>query len=112
MRLINSFDDSPNQSQRFVLDDGTIIDFSIRFVANQRGWFYSFTYGAFTVNNRRLICSPNMIRQFQNILPFGFGCTTTDGQEPVFKDDFKTERAKFYLLDANDVQSVENLILA
>ncbi len=112
MKQINSFTQGSAQNLTMILDGGSKITFSISYFPNQSGWFYSFTYGDFTVNNRRLVTSPNMIRQFRGFLPFGFAVTCRDGNEPVFIDDFVSGRVQFYLLDQADVAAVEAQITA
>ena len=77
---------------------------------NQQGWFYSFTYGNYTLNNRRMISSSNMIRALKNVLPFGLACLMTDRYEPVFIDDFQNGRAVLCTLNPTDVALVESLL--
>jgi len=110
MRIINEITDEPRQKHTLTLDDGSSVEFEIVYIRNQRGWFYSYTYGDFVIVNQRLVVSPNLIRKYKNILPFGFACTTTDGYEPVNQDDFSTKRASFYLLNQEDVAAVEVFI--
>ncbi len=117
MTLINVITDDTKQNINLILADGSRIDMSLRFVSNQEGWYYDFVYtniigNTFTVNGKRIVNSPNMLRAFASIIPFGFACTVTDGQEPVFVDDFSSKRASFYLLDANDIVAVQQDIFA
>lgn len=112
MKIITSFTTDPFQKLALILDDGSKVDFSLQYITNQLGWYYSFTYGSFAVNNRRLVTSPNMIRAFRGFLPFGLAVTTTDGLEPIYIDDFISGRASFYLLNSEDVADVEALIAA
>lgn len=114
MRLITELNADPKQNFKIGLPDGTTVDFTIRYVANQAGWFYTVIreVGNFQVSNRRLVTSPNMLRAFRNVIPFGFALSTSDGQEPIFKDDFVTGRAKLYLLDSADVAAAEAVIHA
>ena len=107
MKQIISFTSAPRQSWQIILDDGSAIDFTMWFCDNQKGWFYSLIYGTFSVSNRRLVTSPNMLRQFREVIPFGLAILTTDGQEPVLIDDFANGRASFYVLNADDVAAVE-----
>lgn len=112
MRQINTISDAPNQNTVIVLDDGTKINFTMNYFANQQGWFYSINYNnsQFVANNRRMVTSPNMLNAFQNIIPFGLSVTTTDGYEPIFIDDFITGRASLYVLDEADVLLIEDAI--
>lgn len=114
MRLINEINTDPYQNFKFGLDNGAVVDFTIRYSDNQKGWFYTVSYAAksFTANNRRLVTSPNMLRAFRNILPFGLALITSDGQEPIFQEDFVNGRAKLYLLNEADVTEAERVIHA
>jgi hypothetical protein len=113
MNLIDSITSDANQEINVVLDNGTRIVLTIIYKTNQSGWFYSISYGSiFNVNNRRVVTSPNMLRAFRDILPFGLACATDDGSEPVFIDDFSTGRAKMYSLNETDIANVESGIIA
>ena len=111
MKLIDSLTSDANQVIRVALDDGSKIDLSLSYLQNQSGWFYSIKYGSIlTINNKRLVNSPNMLRQFKNFLPFGLACLVTDGFEPVYIDDFTKGRALVYVLNATDVLTAETVI--
>lgn len=111
MRLINEITSEPKQNHTFALEDGTEIKIQFNYWENQSGWFMTFTWGEKTFSNRRIVTSPNMLRQFRDLIPFGFACIVEEKGEPIFKDDFETGRAKFYLLNSDDVQSVEDNII-
>lgn len=93
-----------------VLDDGTRVNMSLSFWPSQQGWFYSLVYGDFEVNNRRIVNSPNLLRQFRSIIPFGICCTIIDGYEPVYQNDFTAGRASLYVLNSSDILLTETLI--
>ena len=108
-----NFTADPNQNLVIILADGTQINLTLNYFAGQEGWFYSLNYnsGQFIVNNRRLVTSPNMLAQFENIIPFGLAVTTTDGYEPIFLTDFVSGRASFYILEAADVVAIAESII-
>ena len=93
MKKINEFTADPKQNHVFTLEDGTVINITFEFRANQIGWFMSLTYEGREFSNRRIVTSPNMMRQFKDLIPFGFACSTKDGGEPIFQTDFSTNRA-------------------
>jgi len=111
MKYIGNITSDPKQNIKLILDDGSRVDFTLEYRPMQEGWFYSFTWGTYSVNNKRLVTSPNMLRYFRNIFSFGFACITTDGAEPIYQDDFVNGRAQFYLLNAEDVLAAEVKIL-
>lgn len=111
MKTINELTVEPKQNHVFSLEDGSVINVTFEYRANQIGWFISFTYEGQSFNNRRIVTSPNMMRQFKDLIPFGFACSTTDGGEPTFQTDFENKRAVFYLLNEDDVVAVESDII-
>ena len=110
MTWINNITDSPNQGLIFKTITGDAITFDLVYISSNKGWYYSLTYGSFKLNNRRLVVGVNMLRAFRNILPFGLACTTIDGYEPVFIEDFKNGRANLYLLDSTDITAIEGAL--
>ena len=110
MQLVDFITDSPSQKLILLLENGTRMNFNIRFFDNQDGWFFDLIYGSFAVYNRRIVTSPNLLRQFRGIIPFGLACVTSDGHEPIFQNDFLTKRAKIYLVDSDEVESIEDSI--
>lgn len=110
MKQLSSITGDPQQILNIVLDDGSRVEMFLSYWPQQSGWFYSLTYGNFSVANRRMVVSPNMLRQFRSIVPFGLCCTVIDGYEPIYQDDFSNGRASLYVLNAEDVLSTEELI--
>ncbi len=112
MKQITAFTADPTQTITLILDNGAKVAFTMRYVTNQLGWFFGITYGSFVISSRRVVTSPNMLRAFRGILPFGLSVTVSDGLEPIYIDDFISGRAQFFLLNAEDVAGVEDLIQA
>ena len=113
MKIINVLSDDPNQSMNISLDDGSKIVLDLTYKSNQRGWFMTITWrGVVYCRNRRIVTSPNNLRALRNIIPFGISVVTSDNHEPVNLDDFTTGRAKFYILNSDDVAYAEGVIAA
>ncbi len=113
MRQITAFTSDPTQNITLILDDGAKVAFAMRYVTNQAGWFADITYGDTVLcTGRRLVTSPNLLRAFRGIIPFGIAITVSDGLEPIYIDDFSNGRAIFFLLNEADVAGVEDLIKA
>jgi len=110
MKQITSLTNDANQILAVILDDGTKVSINLTYCPNQLGWFYSLTYGEFSVNNRRVVNSPNMLRQFRTFIPFGLACLVVDGYEPIYQSDFVDGRASLYILNAEDLVETETLI--
>ena len=110
MKIITTLSNDAKQNIKLVLSDNSVADLTLEYSDNQKGWFYSITYGTWSSYGRRLVTSPNALRAFRNIVPFGLACYTTDGYEPVDIDDFKNGRVKLYLLTIADVALAESYI--
>ena len=112
MLQINTITDSPYQTMVLKLENGQSLNFTSWYSYNQQGWYYSFTYQSYIINNRRVINSANLLRQIRNIIPFGLACLLTDKYEPVFITDFISGRATLYTLNESDVALVESNLVA
>ena len=112
MKKINTISNRGKQTTQLLLDDGSVVVMELKYVDNNQGWMYSLTHSTsgFSVVNRRIVNSPNLLRAFRNVIDWGISCTTTDLQEPIFLDDFYTGRASLYLLNETDVSDIEELI--
>ena len=100
-----------NQVMRFVLNENRKkIDVILRYKEQVQGWFISFTYENFTVNNHRMVTSGNFLHQFRNVLPFGMLCEVEGNQEAMLPEDFSSGRASLYVLTREEVQSFSEVI--
>jgi len=107
MKLIQGITDSPNQTLFVQLDDGSQATLALEYRAQQLGWFYSLTYGTRVINGRRLVTSPNILRQFRHLFPFGLGVAMPGSVEPETQDVFATGVGAIVLLNADDVANTE-----
>lgn len=104
MNLIQRVTNAPLQKQTLVLDDGTAFSLTLYFRPMQFGWFINeLTYEDFTLYGMRVVNSPNMLYQFQNQIPFGLGCFSTNNREPSFIGDFQSGASKLYILTEDEV---------
>lgn len=108
MFLINSISSDPRQSQAFVIEDGSSFFMTVYFRPMQSGWFIErLVYSDFELKGMRVVNSPNMLRQFKNLIPFGLACFSTNNREPQFLEDFSSGASKLYVLTANEVDQFE-----
>ena len=107
MYLITQIDASPKQQIKMNLPTNEDVTFYFEYRANQQGWFWGFQYSNVNIQNMRLVTSYNLLRSFKSWLPFGLRCDTQDGFEPMDKTDFQTGYAVLYLLDKEDIVTIE-----
>lgn len=111
MYKIDKITADPKQTQTLLLTDGSVISLSMEWKDVCLGWFITnITFQDFVLNGMRITTSPNMLRQFKNVIQFGLCCLTEDNQEPNTIQDFVSGRASLYLLTADDVQAYEDYL--
>jgi hypothetical protein len=97
-RLTNITDDAYQQFS-MVLPNGSTFSMTIYFIPMQYGWFITnLTYGNFVLNGMRICNNPNMLFQWENILPFGLCCSSKGNREPQLQEDFASEASSLYIL--------------
>ena len=107
MKQITEISQDPKQILDVVIEDNQTFELKLEYSDQQQGWFYSITFGDVIINGSRLVTGLNILRNYQNILPFGISIATDDLSEPIFIDDFSTERVRFILLTQAEVEQVE-----
>lgn len=110
--LIQGINQGTTQNFNLSISDGSIVNMTIYYIPQQMGWFYDLSWNnntsSITLNGRRIVCSPNMLRQYQNNIPFGLGCSTADNTEPMNVTDFTSGFAELFLLDGVGVFYMES----
>jgi len=106
MKLITGITDKPVQTFSLILADGSKASGTLRFRDQQTGWFMDITYGTVIINGLRLVSTPNLLRQFQEIIPFGLAFTMPAGADPFTIEAFST--ATFALLEGTDLADIED----
>ena len=110
MKQITSITSRPKQRRTHALENNETVDFYLYYLPRQQSWFYNFTYKNLTVNCSRVVLTPNSLRQFKNIIPFGIAFTAEGFVEPCALDDFSNRRVSMFVLNSDDVKQVESEI--
>lgn len=110
MQEITSITSSPKQKMTLILENNETVDLKLYYLGRQESWFYDFTYNNLTVNCSRVTLSPNALRQFKHLIPFGISFSADDSVEPFSIDDFASGRVKMYVLNGDEVKQVETEI--
>lgn len=111
MNQIGGITSDAKQLRQLVLPDGSTCTFNIEYKPQQYGWFItSLVYGSIEIDGLRIMNSPNMLRQWLKLLPFGICCQTTDGQEPTLQTAFSSGYASLYLLTQDQVTQYEGYL--
>ena len=86
-------------------------ELSLRFCDVTSCWVYSIAKGDFVVQNARFCVSPNILRQYSNVINFGLMVYATDLIDPYLQIDFTSGRIAVYVLNEQEVKDIELEIL-
>lgn len=113
MRLLDALTDDGVQSLIFSLADGSTVNLKFIYRPATQRWTIDVSYKTFVANGLGLSISPNLLRLWRNIIPFGMTVASADAAEPFKLDDFTSGRITIYMLDdtngGTDVQTMETL---
>jgi hypothetical protein len=109
MTTVTGITSQPVQSSFLTLDDGSLVSISMSYRPQQYGWFADISWGDWAVTGMRLCAAPNILRQWQNRIPFGLALLTSDNSEPLNQNAFSSGFARLILLNSDDVASVNDL---
>lgn len=111
MYRVEKITTNPLQKHTVILPDGLPLTFELYFRPMQYGWFFNdITYQDFTLKGLRVTNNPNMLYQFQNLIPFGIGCFSNDNREPSFLQDFDSGASRLYILDESEVLEYTRIV--
>jgi hypothetical protein len=82
------------------------VDITIEYKPSQYGWFLSLVWGDFSLNNERISISPNLLRQFKNLIPFGILVAGFQAEEPIFVESWLNNN-QFYILEQDELITIE-----
>ena len=103
MYLISGITNSPIQSLTVPIPNLASANLTLNFRATQQMWFWDLSWGNFSVQGNALVNTPNLLRQWSELLPFGIGCSTQDGLDPTGQDTLNSGLTQLFLLEARDL---------
>lgn len=107
MFQIQRLSDYAKQAQTVFLPDGTSFYIELTFKPLQTAWFFDLTYGDRAIRGQRLVTSPNCLRHYHNLLPFGIACFSNSDRDPLFQKDFISGDIELYVLTQAEVAAFE-----
>lgn len=94
----------------FQLADGSSGTLELIFQGATERWCFIVKYAAFNSGLLGLCCYPNILRQWEDTLPFGIACVTADQTDPFNVNDFATGRVSLYILEQADIATLNSLV--
>ena len=108
MLYVNKITNDPQQQLSLIGIPSLTIQMDLRYMPRIQKWIMDLAFGTTEINGVMIVTSPNLLRQFKNNIPFGISCITTNGLDPYRVNDFATQSANLYLLNAADVAEIES----
>ena len=88
-------------------DNGDIIEIILYFQSRTNTWKMDVSCNDFDLKGLRIYHLPNILNQYENIIPFGIGVIIDDGGEPFLINDFSTGRVQLAILTPDEVDAVD-----
>lgn len=107
MLAINSLTNDPMQQFSLTGISGVQIGALIRFMPRIQQWLLNVSFGSVQINGIPIVSSPNLLRQWRNLIPFGLACANKYYLDPYTVNDFVNGASSLFLLDSDDVAAVE-----
>lgn len=107
MRQIDNLSDDANQKVQVVIDDGSIVEVTLRYMPSGQRWFFSVSRASFAPGLIGVCVHPNLLRTWRNVIPFGLMCSSIDGVDPAYVQDWVNGRCSLFVLSAAEVAAVE-----
>ena len=107
MRQVDNLSDEAVQATKVLLDDGSILTLTLRYMPTVQRRTVDVSHTDLTVNGVNLCNHPNILRQWRQNIQFGIACLAADGVDPVYIDDFLNGRVNIFVLNASDVAGIE-----
>lgn len=111
MNTITTLTEYPKQLHTLVLEDNNSSEIKLFYSARMQAWFINLTFEDIQINGLKVVLSPNLLRQFRKIIPFGLAIyTEADLVEPFEIEAFSSGRVKIGILNSDEVNEIETEI--
>lgn len=107
MNKVAGISSQPKQQLSFVVEDGSQVALYLEYRPQQLGWFANLSWRDWELNGLRVVSSPNILRQWQNVIPFGLAIITAKDADPLNVTDFADATSTMIFLSAGDVLLVD-----
>lgn len=104
---ITKLTDSSKQKLQVIGEDGEQVLLRLTYSSTQEAWNINIEYLEKFINGLQLTVSPNILHNYKNVIPFGISCTSTDGFEPKYIEDFANGRIKLFMTSIEERDNLE-----
>ncbi|MDR3244664.1 MAG: hypothetical protein LBT79_07950 [Elusimicrobiota bacterium] len=112
MQTIENLTSESNQKHTIIIETGEKLVIELFYCSTQIGWYINASLNDWSIKGIRVVNSPNLLRQFNNVISFGIACDVNDLNEPLSIQDFLVGRANLHILNKEDVNYIEEMLNA
>ena len=110
MKIITSITSQPRQQFILRLDNNESVTINLYYYSSQSSWYFDIEYKDYVNRGNKVVLTMNALRHLKNKLPFGIAIISGSYADPFQLDDFSTKNVLMLLLNAEEVQEIEETI--
>ena len=111
MKILEGIRATGQQKLRTLADNGDTIEITLYYLPAIQQWKMDIVSGDFELNGLRVYALPNILNQYENIIPFGIGILIPSGGEPFLINDFSSGRVQMAILTPEEVEEVDDFYI-
>jgi len=106
MKILEGIQALSSQSLTTVIENGDSIQITLTFKPSIKMWYMDLEWNSFIVNGLRVCNSPNLLQQYDKIIPFGLNVNVIDDTEPFIINDLSSGRVLLGVLTPEEVEQI------
>lgn len=111
MQIITTLTSNPYQEFSFVMEDGKLATFTLRYLPTQRRWLLDVSdANGFEVHGLYVCTHVNLLDKWHNILKYGLNVSTNDRVDPFELTDFESGYANIAILNEAEVKEATEFL--
>jgi len=91
--------------------NGDTVSMKLYYRSAVQAWFMDITWKEFILEGNSVFSSPNLLSQYEAIIPFGVAVITEGSGNPFLINDFSSGRANIYILSPEEVEQVQEFYI-
>ena len=112
MKRLDGIRASGTQKLATTASNGDTVNITLYFNAATQDWKMDVEWINFTLRGSRVFSSPNMLSQYEKIIPFGLAVITEGIGDPFLVNDFSQGRVNMYILSPEEVEEVQDFYVS
>ena len=108
MKQIEGITDEYRQNFEIAITNKESAIIDLYYLPSQLGWFLDIQFGDYVSSGLRVVASPNILGQADQILPFGLTVLDRAGNDPTQKNSW-LETHTLYLIEGDELETARDL---